>query len=300
MAHCHDIAAYSIQEEKRGKVYQFRSMPRSSFGKRGRSTNTCVRVLCVLCCVMAQEEDIFAQVMVEEDLFPEDDGYDVVLSNAVFISPATKPLPTPPAQKRTAAAAAAKKTVSMGDGRDDHAQEEDLEETFFAGSHPATTLGGGNMSTSCPQIPRLSLVPQRSSLADQSGAAVAGVDAHHHHHGDGGDDDGEERGRKVKSPRGEGVDVLGMADDEQVHENHREAAAPARRRLPPGAVGYGQIVPTHFELRKTGGPQSVGHSIPPRVEQKVDPRSSHVFAVVHRSSRGADRRRRRRWRSRSS
>jgi hypothetical protein len=27
MAHCHDIAAYSIQEEKRGKVYQVRSLP---------------------------------------------------------------------------------------------------------------------------------------------------------------------------------------------------------------------------------------------------------------------------------
>jgi hypothetical protein len=229
---------------------------------------------------VAQEEDIFAQVMVEEDLFPEDDGYDVVLSNAVFISPATKPLPTPPAQKRSAAAAsAAKKTVSVGDGRDDHAQEEDLEEEAFfsAGSHPETTLGGGNMSTSCPQIPRLSLVPQRS-LADQSEAAVAGVDAHHHHHhGGGGDDDGEERGRKVKSPRGEGVDVLGMADDEQVHENHREAAAPARRRLPPGAVGYGQIVPTHFELRKTGGPHSVGH--PPRVDNTFCP-NTHTFLLL--------------------
>lgn len=243
MAHCHDIAAYSIQEEKRGKVYQ--------------------------------EEDIFAQVMVEEDLFPEDDGYDVVLSNAVFISPTTKPLPTPPAHRR--AAAAKKTTLSMGDGRDDQAEEQEQQEAFFDGSHPATTLGGGNVSTSCPQIPRLSLVPQQRSCvanynsehhcADASGAAVAGVDDH-----DDGGDDGEERGRKVKSPRGDSVDVLGMADDEQVHENHHHREAAPARRLPPGAVGYGQIVPTHFELRKTGGPHSkqLGGSVEKATAEKPE------------------------------
>jgi hypothetical protein len=195
-----------------------------------------------------QEEDIFAQVMVEEDLFPEDDGYDVVLNNAVFISPmtTTKPLPSPPVHK-----------LAASTGRRENEGEEEEEHQ----------LAHGLVST-WPAIPRLSLVPQTSNPEHDHQTNHNQLHHHHPDHCDDGDsgapgadhshddddDAREERGRKMRSPRGDGVDALGMADNEQEHHAPQAKSGP---RLPPGAVGYGDIVPSHFSLRKTGGPNSV-------------------------------------------